>query len=103
MKHTLNIIIFALAISISAVAQSGASLESGSISTPRTINPAANSTNPSAGAGQKQNPFLGSVPSGTATAETIDLSLQEAIERGLRSNLGAIENQASLRQSDAQR
>jgi len=103
MKYALNILIFTLAISAAAPAQSGASLEAGSISTPRTINPAANSTNPSASAGQRQNPFLGSVPSGTATTETIDLSLQDAVERGLRSNLGAIENQASLRQSDAQR
>jgi outer membrane protein TolC len=82
---------------------SPASLELGSISTPRTINPAANSTNPSSLAGQQQNPFLGSVPTGQPTAEPLELSLADAIARGLRFNLGVIENQASLRQSQAAR
>jgi outer membrane protein TolC len=34
--------------------------------------------------------FSGSVPSGPATAETISLSLREAIARGLKQNLGAL-------------
>ncbi len=34
--------------------------------------------------------FQGSVPKGTATAQTIDLSLDDAIERGLQANLGII-------------
>jgi outer membrane protein TolC len=83
--------------------QSSASFELGSISTPRTIDPAANSTTPSSLAGQQQNPFLGSVPSAPAGDRPIDLSLEEAIARGLRFNLGVIENQASLRQAQAQR
>lgn len=88
----------------SGIAQQGAaSLSAGSIATPRTINPAANSTNPSASAGQKQNPFLGSVPSGEATSGSIDLSLADAIDRGLHANLGVIENQSSVRQANAQR
>ena len=45
--------------------QNTAAFELGSIATPRTINPAANSTTPSSLAGQQQNPFLGSVPTGT--------------------------------------
>jgi outer membrane protein TolC len=80
---------------------SPASLELGSISTPRTINPAANSTTPSSLAGQQQNPFLGSVPTGRPTAEPLELSLADAIARGLRFNLGVIENQASVRQAQA--
>lgn len=40
---------------------SSAAFELGSIATPRTINPAANSTTPSSLQGQQQNPFLGSV------------------------------------------
>jgi len=86
-------------------AQQGSTLsfESGSISTPRTINPAANSTTPSSLAGQQQNPFLGSVPSDKVTSETLRLSLTDSIERGLRFNLGVIENQATLRQAQAQR
>ncbi len=37
-----------------------------------------------------QNPFLGSVPTGTATAEVLPLSLSDAIDRGLRQNLGLL-------------
>lgn len=77
------------------------SLELGSISTPRTINPAANTTTPSSLAGQQQNPFLGSVPQGQASAQPIDLSFSDAIDRGLKFNLGVVENQASLRQAQA--
>src|SRR4029077_4168028 len=83
--------------------QNSASFELGSIATPRTINPAANSTTPSSLAGQQQNPFLGSVPTGTLSPEPVALSLPDAITRGLRYNLGVIENQVSLRQPQAQR
>src|SRR5260221_9517262 len=83
--------------------QNSASFELGSIATPRTVNPAANSTTPSSLAGQQQNPFLGSVPSGQLSATPIALSLQDAIQRGVKANLGVIENQVSLRQSQAQR
>jgi outer membrane protein TolC len=37
-----------------------------------------------------QNPFLGGVPEGRATAEAIPLSLSDAITRGLKYNLGSI-------------
>src|SRR5215469_6792647 len=102
-------IIFAIALlaagAVTAGAQqsSSSSFELGSISTPRTINPAANSTTPSSLAGQQQNPFLGSVPTGKLTDQVLQLSLSDAIDRGLRSNLGVVENEASLRQSQAQR
>jgi outer membrane protein TolC len=36
------------------------------------------------------NPFFGSTPQGTATGEELPLSLREAIDRGLRYNLGAL-------------
>jgi outer membrane protein TolC len=66
-----------------------------SVTTPHPINPAESTTNPSARATQTQNPFLGSVPA-TATGTAIRLSIRDAIERGLRYNLGLIEsNQAS--------
>src|SRR5882757_2422912 len=83
--------------------QNTASFELGSIATPRTINPAANSTTPSSLAGQQQNPFLGSVPTGQLSNEPVALSLSDAVARGLRFNLGVIENQVSLRQAQAQR
>ncbi len=37
-----------------------------------------------------QNPFFGSVPSGKPAAGTLNLTLQEAIDRGLRANLGLL-------------
>lgn len=74
-----------------------------SISTPRPINPAAGTTNPSALATQGQNPYLGSTPSGKATDEIIPLSLRAAIVRGLRYNLGLIESSQSSAEVRAQR
>src|SRR5580704_5375524 len=66
-----------------------------SVATPRPISPAEGTTNPSAEATQRQNPYLGSVPSKN-TGTRIELSLRGGIERGLRYNLGQIEaNQAS--------
>jgi len=66
-----------------------------SVATPRPISPAEGTTNPSAQATQRQNPYLGSVPSKN-TGIRIELSLKGAIERGLRYNLGLVEsNQAS--------
>jgi outer membrane protein TolC len=106
LKRVYIIIVLAASAIFAGVAtgqQSSASFELGSIATPRTINPAANSTTPSSIAGQQQNPFLGSVPTGKITEQPIALSLEDAIARGLRYNLGVIENQASLHQAQAQR
>ncbi|MGC2696527.1 MAG: TolC family protein [Candidatus Angelobacter sp.] len=100
----IRIFIVVAGMALSAAAQqNSASFELGSIATPRTINPAANSTTPSSLAGQQQNPFLGSVPQGTVTGAPIALSLEDAVSRGLRFNLGVIENQDTLRQARAQR
>jgi outer membrane protein TolC len=66
-----------------------------SVATPRPINPAESTTNPSAQATQSLNPYLGSLPL-KAIGTTIQLSLPGAIERGLRYNLGIVEsNQGS--------
>ena len=66
-----------------------------SVATPRPISPAEGTTTPSAEATQRQNPYLGSVPSKN-TGTRIELSLKGGIERGLRYNLGLVEaNQAS--------
>jgi outer membrane protein TolC len=103
-KRIYSIIVIVTGFLSHALAQQNtASFELGSIATPRTINPAANSTTPSSLAGQQQNPFLGSVPTGAVSREPVALSLTDAINRGLRYNLGVIENQASLRQAQAQR
>lgn len=77
---------------VSGMAASGQTGPLGyAIATPRPISPAEGTTNPSARAAQRQNPFLGSVPM-KATGTTIDLSLQGAVVRGLRFNLGLVES-----------
>jgi outer membrane protein TolC len=66
-----------------------------SVATPRPISPADGTTTPSAQATQRQNPYLGSVPSRN-TGTKIELSLKGAIQRGLHYNLGLVEaSQAS--------
>lgn len=67
------------------------------ITTPRPINPAAGSTNPSALATQSLNPYLGSIPGGKLTPGEINLALQDAVRRGLEFNLGLVES----KQADA--
>jgi outer membrane protein TolC len=68
-----------------------------SVATPRPINPAAGSTNPSALATQSLNPYLGSIPGGRVLPGQIKLTLRDAIRRGLEFNLGLVES----KQSDA--
>lgn len=63
-----------------------------SIATPRPINPAASTTNPSARATQSQNPYLGSVPEEQVTNGPLELDLQQAVDRGLKYNLGLIDS-----------
>jgi outer membrane protein TolC len=76
-----------------AVAQTGSDPLSYAITTPRPINPAASSTNPSAAATQTLNPYLGSVPGGKLVEGEIKLTLADAVNRGLNYNLGLIESQ----------
>jgi len=45
---------------------------------------------PGQSAGPTTGSFQGSVTAGEATAQTLDLSLDEAIQRGVKNNLGAI-------------
>jgi outer membrane protein TolC len=54
-------------------------------------------------ASSTQNPFFGGVTSGTATAETLDLSLRDALDRGLRFNLGLLLSTQSTAQVRATR
>jgi outer membrane protein TolC len=89
-------------VSRTAAGQTGTPL-SYSISTPRPVNPAAGSTNPSARATQTLNPYLGSTPDGKVVEGEIKLSLEDAVERGLRFNLGLIDSQQSDATVRAQR
>jgi outer membrane protein TolC len=49
----------------------------------------------------QSNPFQGSVPTGSATATPLTLSLRDAIARGLSTNLGVLESAESVRASRA--
>jgi outer membrane protein TolC len=59
----------------------------------------AGQTNPSSPLGT--SPFQGSVPTGTATATPLALTMRDAIERGLTANLGAIERAENIRSARA--
>jgi outer membrane protein TolC len=48
-----------------------------------------------------QNPFLGGVASGKATPEVLALSLNDAIDRGLRYNLGVLTSEQNTRSARA--
>ena len=50
-----------------------------------------------------QSPFLGSVPTGKPTGTVIPLSLSDALDRGLKYNLGAIESDIRTRTARAER
>ena len=65
----------------SSYGNNGSSSKSASSSSSQATNP---------GAALNQSPFSGSVPEGKATAEILPLSFKEAIERGLRNNLGIL-------------
>jgi outer membrane protein TolC len=49
------------------------------------------------------NPFQGSVPSGEATADVLQLSLADALERGLHANLGMIDRGLDNQVAEAER
>lgn len=105
MKKLVNAAVLSLLLAIpeAVLSQATTDPQGYSISTPRPINPAASTTNPSALATQGQNPYLGSTPAGKATDEIIPLSLREAAERGLRYNLGLIESNQASAEARAQR
>jgi len=96
-----------LALAVAAYSQApeggGASAGFGSVNTPHPINPATDTTNPSARATQNLNPYLGSTPHGEATKEELHLSLEDVIARGLEYNLGLIDNQQASADARAQR
>lgn len=93
MSRTISLIVLIVAGSVAGLGQTGSDPLSYSIATPRPINPAAGSANPSALATQTLNPYLGSVPGGKLVAGEIKLTLEDAIRRSLNLNLGLIENQ----------
>jgi len=51
---------------------------------------ASGTTSPNVSLPGQENPFLGSEPEGKATAEVLQIDFKDAIERGLRNNLGLL-------------
>lgn len=51
----------------------------------------------------QQNPFLGSAPEGKATSEVLQIDFKEAIDRGLRNNLGLLLASDQTEQAQGQR
>jgi outer membrane protein TolC len=49
-----------------------------------------------------QSPFLGSVPTGKATPEVLQLSMKEALDRGLKYNLGLLVGEQGVRSARGQ-
>src|ERR1700722_12172755 len=92
-----------LLVAASSAALFGQDPLSYAIATPRPINPAAGSTNPSALATQSLNPYLGSVPGGKLIPGELKLALQDAIQRGLEFNLGLVESKQDDAAAQAQR
>jgi outer membrane protein TolC len=50
-----------------------------------------------------ESPYLGSVPTGAPTGAVLQLSLNDALDRGLKHNLGAIESDIATRTTRAER
>jgi len=50
-----------------------------------------------------ENPYLGSVPTGAPTGTVLKLSLSDALDRGLKYNLGLIESDVRTRTTRAER
>jgi outer membrane protein TolC len=94
MRHRLMAVSFVVGLFVSAglAGMGQTTAADGSIATPRPINPAASTTNPSARATQIQNPYLGSVPEEQLTNGPLELDLQQAVDRGLKYNLGLIDS-----------
>src|SRR5882762_9466950 len=50
-----------------------------------------------------ESPYLGSVPAGAPTGTVLQLSLSDALDRGLKYNLGLIESDVRTRTARAER
>ena len=85
--------IFSLAASM-ALAQSnspqGGAPSSPNSSTSSNSTSSSTSTSTSNSAPGTSNPFTGSVPTGKATSEVLKINFEDAIERGLKQNLGGL-------------
>lgn len=81
MRRSLKVSAFVI-LSLTFAILSPHRLESQSTSAPPT--------SPSVSLPGSQSPFLGSAPEGTATSEVLQIDFKDAIDRGLRNNLGLL-------------
>lgn len=87
-------VIFVLASGIAAGQVTGATVQP---STGTGLGPRTQLATPSLSISDQQNPFLGGVPTGQVTAGPVRLTLQDAIQRGLKYNLGLyLTNQGTI-------
>src|SRR5580698_1577570 len=85
-RRTISILALAILVATCGVRaqDSGpASSDAGSVSPANVAGTAATPTS-------RQSPFYGSVPTGTVSAEVLQLSIADAIQRGLKQNLGVL-------------
>ena len=81
---------------------SGRTAAPGSVTVTQTTNPGGESVNTLNSAVQAQGAYLGSVPTARTPGAPLRISLDDAVARGLKSNLGSVGFQQSLRQAEGQ-
>jgi outer membrane protein TolC len=97
------VLVALICLSATVEAQFPGAPQPSSVAPQQTIVPAAVPQPAPPGAnGQSQNPFQGSVPSNEAISATLSLSLQDAVQRGLKQNLGLILGDQNTRIAVAQ-
>lgn len=87
--------VFMLAVFTGLGAPRGWGQTTGNIAANATLGGQTYVAAPLASTSSAQNPFLGSISSGKAVPGTLQLSIDDAIERGLRFNLGALLSEQS--------
>lgn len=81
---------------------SGRGAQPGSVSVTQTTVPGGQSVNTLNSTVQTQGAYQGSVPTSQTPGAPLAISLDDAIERGLKSNLGSLGFQQSIRQAEGQ-
>jgi outer membrane protein TolC len=81
---------------------SGRTASPGSVTMQQTTNPGGETVNTLNSTVQTQGAYQGSVPTSQTPGAPLPLSLDDAIQRGLKSNLGSVGFRASLRQAEGQ-
>jgi outer membrane protein TolC len=81
---------------------SGRAAQPGSVTVMQTTNPGGESVNTLNSSVQAQGSYQGSVPTSRTPGTPLAITLDDAVARGIKSNLGAVGFQQSLRQAQGQ-